>query len=1668
MKGLVYLSRFALQVGLLASVGPLSGWAQTFLPLANDWLVEGQPYRRMAFLGEGVYRVSAAEAQLSSPNVANLRLYHRGTEQPIHVEDVNGNNVFDGTDFLEFVGERQDGTDDAALYRDKDTHAFLNENAGNPALSIFSDSTVVFLTVSTSSRPSAFSYQVVRTADQSNLLSLPVGQSCRFTRVYTPIDLATGSGPQADTATLTYTTGDGGQNSLDVNLNPGYVPGEGLYSRSTAGTFGTTLGSLPQVATPNAASNGRLTVEALVKPVSSSANLTVELRGAGCTAVSTRIGREGGLVSLSCPGVNLGSVADLTLERTSGSGNMRWGYLQVAYDRQFVFTALTAAQFRWTNPTNTAHRWDVVGLQRADSEPVYVYDRANRLRIEGQNIGSTTRFFLPRPNQGGETGFALATEANLNGTGRISVQAINPLYEATAAGATYVIITPRAYLPSAQRLQTYRDTCTVNPVGSTRIILAEDIYNTFGYGTPTPLAIQRFCLAASRLWTTPPEYVMLWGKAVHARSERYPDRLPTFGSPASDAFYATDYRTDALDLAPAFAIGRVNVFENSQGEDYIRKLNEYEHTPYQFWMKNAVHLGGGFTPGEQALIESALADVMQPIFEGAPLGGQVFYSQKRGNTTLDPTVAENVRVELNRGVSLVQFFAHSTADILEVELNQPSEYNNVGRYPFIIANGCLTGNFVANRPFFSPTFGEQWINSPDRGAIGYLATSSLGFPNQLRTYSTTFYSIAFRDTLGIRLGDAKSAVLDSLRSAIEQPTASSRSQYMAHNLQGDPAVRLYTPSAADYEITAGDITPVPDPLVAQLDSFQLALRVRNIGRVVEQPYTTEITQTVIASGASRTYTFPNLPPVFNEDTLTVTLRPAGLSFPGLNEFRVRVNAGDSVPELNYLNNEARVTESVPSNVAFPLLPQDYAIVPTNRPELVAGTYTVAIEPRQFEFQLDTVPTFTSGFLRSSGVLSGPSVETRWDPQLTLVDSQVYYWRVRLTDTEDQLWSDASFIYLGEGQNGWNQSSTRQLEGTTRDSVELSPSGEWSFAPFLRTFQAQIGDFPTGGYQFNFSVNGTAGLNGNEEEIRGLIFSHIDGKTLQTTTYFPFYGAIEKVDNASSLAGITNTINSVPAGDYIFLAYTGSLNGNAPQAVRPSNWPASFREALASLGVSPVIGEIADDNDFLLLGRKGAPAGSAELLLANNRGTYKTLQTALTARNASGRVASPRIGPAASWGRMEWAWAPLETADGDQVALRLEALDLAGNATTISSAVPPTGRDLSNINPAERPFLQAAAALQDAAFRTAPQLAYWRVFYEAVPEAVLAPATLFTLSNTNAPEGELITGQIALRNITAIAMDSLDWQVSVRTEDGREVVIFAGKDAPLPGFGRDTFSFTVPTRGLVGANSLRIGFNLDLQQPEQYRLNNRFTTPFTVRADDRPPLLDVTIDGRRILNGELVSPSPEILIEVNDENPYFPLTDPRLVELAFNRADAALPTPIPEGDPRVVFTPGDSADNEARLKFTPGPLEDGLYRLTVNSRDEAGNRSGQEAYAIEFEVVNRSTVSYVVNYPNPFSTSTRFAYTLTGGQLPDIFRLHVYTISGRHIKTIDFVELGEVRIGRHITSYAWDGTDEFGDRLANGVYLYRTEIKMPGDANLEQRDEAEQYFQKGWGKMLLMR
>ena len=169
--------------------------------------------------------------------------------------------------------------------------------------------------------------------------------------------------------------------------------------------------------------------------------------------------------------------------------------------------------------------------------------------------------------------------------------------------------------------------------------------------------------------------------------------------------------------------------------------------------------------------------------------------------------------------------------------------------------------------------------------------------------------------------------------------------------------------------------------------------------------------------------------------------------------------------------------------------------------------------------------------------------------------------------------------------------------------------------------------------------------------------------------------------------------------------------------------------------------------------------------------------------------------------------------------------------------------------------------------------------------------------------------------------------------------------------------------------------------------------------------------------------------------------------------------------------GGTNENTASAVFKPYFPEDGEYELIVSGKDMSGNSAGTQQYRVTFQVINTPMISNMLNYPNPFTTSTAFVFTLTGSEVPQNLKIQILTVTGKVVREITKEELGPLHIGRNITEFKWDGTDQYGQKLGNGVYLYRVVTNLNGkslDKYTSKDDTTDKYFNKGYGKMYLMR
>jgi len=118
------------------------------------------------------------------------------------------------------------------------------------------------------------------------------------------------------------------------------------------------------------------------------------------------------------------------------------------------------------------------------------------------------------------------------------------------------------------------------------------------------------------------------------------------------------------------------------------------------------------------------------------------------------------------------------------------------------------------------------------------------------------------------------------------------------------------------------------------------------------------------------------------------------------------------------------------------------------------------------------------------------------------------------------------------------------------------------------------------------------------------------------------------------------------------------------------------------------------------------------------------------------------------------------------------------------------------------------------------------------------------------------------------------------------------------------------------------------------------------------------------------------------------------------------------------------------------LEPGEHKLKFKAWDVYNNSS--EEY-IEFLVIEAGnlTIDRLLNYPNPFTTHTDFYFEHNQAGTDIDVLIQIFTVSGKLVKTIESSFLAN---GYRAGPYSWDGTDDFGNRIGRGVYVYRVKLR----------------------------
>jgi hypothetical protein len=1632
--------------------------------LANSWIDYNQRYFKIPVVKNGLYEISAAQLAAAGVPISAIpperfQIFRRGQELAIKV-DKSASNVVTA---ITFYGLKNDGKGDTELYR-------TPESQPHTLYNLYTDTAAYFLTWKLTGTGKRMTNKTLLTPDtpeqyqMAEPMSLQVTQYSDGRKYGYGNDLSSGIFDEGEGWFGSRTTKTGKLNftfnltnaKTDVGIKPKYeilIVGNNNLPHRTEILLGPSSSSLDSVAIAEGYTNFQS------KLITGEFEWS-DLSGTGQIVVQVHV--------LGFP-----DVADAQAV----------AYVKIIYPQTFNLLATENKTF--TLRTTTADRLYVT-IPTTNSA-TKIYDITDPLNPITRQVSATSGSVSLSVDNVTESRKLHAVSAPLSSPA-LAEQTFQPI---GLSGKNYLIISHRDLMQNASDgkdpVKAYADYRASSY--SVATVEIHDIYNQYNYGDPSALAIRNFLKHAIAVGN--PKYLFLIGKTSTVDNAYYrtapgiaiPMLVPTFGKPGTDALFSVGLTKN--DFVQEISTGRLSAYKSEEVKNYLDKVKEMEALPYDaLWRKHIMQLSGG-----QNVIElstyAAYINAFSNVAESDFLGGKTFNKNKE-SSGLDYI---NVNEEINKGVSMITFFGHSSSSVNDIEIGRPTAaagYSNKGKYPVILMNGCNGG------AIFSKTlsFGEEWMAAKDLGAVSVIAHADFAISSNLKRYSDLFYQFAFatEDSFGLSLGElmikTQRQYFLSYGSIDEN-----LSNVYGTLLQGDPAYKIFAPNQTDYAIQADEVFALPiesERIASTSAKFSLNFVVRNFGKTTKDSLSVKVKRT-FADGTEVDYVKKFQRPLYMDTLSFEIVNDQALNNAGDNFFSISIDPDDDVDEFNELNNAVNFELYVPRGSTVHLQPQDFGVTDSKIIKFVWQSADMLSQSRAYSFECDTTSTFTSGF-KIADQLSGKLLLTKSIDFNNIPDSTTIYWRTRLSDPlpgEDNNWITSSFTFINAQQSGWAQVAEKQILQNIITGMDFDETTKkWAFKETTLPVEiANHGRKNVNGFRYGdikVSINGENLMLATAPADSMCIVNTFNAVVFDKETAAPIRPlgiSGPDVTNKLVCGKLPQMIHNFTSTDilgssrYLDLLITKMSDGDAIllfsfDSVTYSQWDAQVKASLAKVGISAAtISSLVDGQPAIFLGKKGLAEGQAVSLLDNGSGLPRGKQALNFKGNVTGvfssaKIQSAKIGPAKSWNQLQ-----LDVANqgADEIELTISGKDISNQSKILITTNAEGTLDLSQFDANQYPYLDLALSIKDNDNLKPTVLSTWSVDFEKPADGILLTDEYTTKS---LDEGADYQETLHFYNYSEKDFsDSLT--VNFRfgnTSNGygsNQIMI-----APIKALDTATFTATFSTVGKAGQNNLIT--EVKANETEQYLLNNSVTLARVadVVADNTNPVLDVTFDGSYILNGDIVSPNPRILVKFKDNNPYLYKKDTAGLDLMLKApCEGCDFERVTLANDKVVYTLA-TENNDFSIDYKPGPLTDGIYQLKVQGKDASGNQSGTEPYQVSFEVISESSITHFYPYPNPFSTSTRFVFTLTGSEIPDQIKIQIMTVSGRVVREI--TDIGPLKIGNNISQYAWDGRDEFGDLLANGVYLYKVFVNKGGQPIKSRNTSADRAFKHDFGKMYILR
>ena len=204
-------------------------------------------------------------------------------------------------------------------------------------------------------------------------------------------------------------------------------------------------------------------------------------------------------------------------------------------------------------------------------------------------------------------------------------------------------------------------------------------------------------------------------------------------------------------------------------------------------------------------------------------------------------------------------------------------------------------------------------------------------------------------------------------------------------------------------------------------------------------------------------------------------------------------------------------------------------------------------------------------------------------------------------------------------------------------------------------------------------------------------------------------------------------------------------------------------------------------------------------------------------------------------------------------------------------------------------------------------------------------------------------------------------------------------------------------------------------------------------DNIGPEIELFMNDESFINGGITNENPNLIVKLFDENG---------INTSSGVGHDIIATIDSNQENSYVLNDYYEANiddfQNGTINFPLSDISPGSHTLSLKAWDVYNNSSESEIEFTVFDEDEDLVIENVINYPNPFINYTEFWFN-HNSSTPLSVTIQVFTVSGKLVKTILGIteSFGNNSFSR---DFHWDGRDDFGDKVAKGVYIYKLNVR----------------------------